>query len=314
MQRAASTDLQLRVALLSLENQIFAAMENDSGTSQNDWDAPSEAWGLHAIQEEFGKSMQEAYPGIELTGEIEDDDSKVSLKSDEPDALQAIFQQMGRGEMESERLAKAVSACLKESPAQDPQGENAKNAPSETALPDLRFLLKIPSIDHAFVFGEDCNFNNKLDENENDGATSRPIDNGDGVLQRGIGRVLTIHGDGKINPNFASREVLETVPGISDRIAEEIVWKRNGSDGIPGTDDDYVFQKVEDLKELRSISKIDELEYNKMTPKMRVTSNTFTLRLCATHLRSMQRHRIQMVVKRGKGKITVLSCLEDFGS
>lgn len=314
-QRAAGTDFELRTALLSVENQIIAAMENDMGATKNDWDAPSESWGWYKIRAKFEKTMQEAYPDIELTGAIEDEDSKVSLKSGGGEALQILFQKMGRGEMESERLSQAVSECLQEAKGETKPTEGKSSATGDNiAYPDIRFLLKIPIFNKLSIFGEDTNFNQVLDPNENDGPDSQPADNRDGVMQFGIGRFLSLCGDGKINPNFAPLEVLETVPGVTRHIAEEIVWKRNGTDGIAGTDDDFVFQKTEDLKELHSLSKTGDLEYNRIAPQMRVTSNTFVLRLCATGRRGSQRHRIQMIVKRGKEQTNVLSRLEDFGS
>jgi Type II secretion system (T2SS), protein K len=57
---------------------------------------------------------------------------------------------------------------------------------------------------------------------------------------------LTVWGDGKININTASREVLLSV-GCTPSLAEKIVVFRNGNDEIPGTPDDKVFDRVESI-------------------------------------------------------------------
>ncbi|MEN6626637.1 MAG: hypothetical protein ABFD69_10455 [Candidatus Sumerlaeia bacterium] len=315
MQRSANIDLQLRMALASVENQVLAAMEADGESAANEWDAPSESWGWNKINKQFEQAMQAAYPDIQITGSIEDEDSKVPLKSMNSEAVAKLFQSLGRAEMESERITEAIAKSLNEAAGAKNTDDAANSGNGDKfPFPDLRFLLDVSNFDSNFVLGEDMNFNQALDSNEDDGPETKPVDNRDGVLQQGLGRYFTIYGDGKVNPNFASIEVLQTVPGVSKAIAEEIVWKRNGTDGIAGTDDDYVYQKIENLKELRSLSKLGELEYRKMSPKMRVTSKTFSLRLCATSLRAGQRHRIQMVIKRGKEQTNVLSCVEDYGS
>ncbi|MBM4152196.1 MAG: general secretion pathway protein GspK [Kiritimatiellaceae bacterium] len=56
----------------------------------------------------------------------------------------------------------------------------------------------------------------------------------------GLADQLTVWGDGKINPNSATMEVLNSVSTLSDdKIASIIEW-RLGLDGIPGTKDDGI--------------------------------------------------------------------------
>jgi hypothetical protein len=45
----------------------------------------------------------------------------------------------------------------------------------------------------ALLFGEDTNHNGILDPNENDGATTLPLDNADNILQRGWSAFLTVY-------------------------------------------------------------------------------------------------------------------------
>jgi general secretion pathway protein K len=61
----------------------------------------------------------------------------------------------------------------------------------------------------------------------------------------GIAGWLTTWGDGKVNINTASREVLLTLPGIDDWVVDAIMEQRLGPDGQAGTKDDG-FDTVED--------------------------------------------------------------------
>jgi len=54
----------------------------------------------------------------------------------------------------------------------------------------------------------------------------------------GIAQWLTTWGDGKVNLNTASREVLLTLPNIEDWVVDDILEKRVGLDGESGTKDD----------------------------------------------------------------------------
>jgi len=70
------------------------------------------------------------------------------------------------------------------------------------------------------------------------------------LLVKGMNKVMydrlinfvTIYGDGTVNINTASKEVLEAL-GIPDSLADKILTVRRGKDGIDGTPDDHVFFK-----------------------------------------------------------------------
>lgn len=63
---------------------------------------------------------------------------------------------------------------------------------------------------------------------------------------RGIAHLLTTYGDGKVNVNTASREVLLTLPEVDEWVVEDILKYRLGDDGIPNTEDDG-FNSVADV-------------------------------------------------------------------
>lgn len=57
----------------------------------------------------------------------------------------------------------------------------------------------------------------------------------------GLARMLTTWGDGRINVNTASRDVLRTIPDLDADVMEAVLAYRAGSDGTLGTPDDTGF-------------------------------------------------------------------------
>ncbi len=74
--------------------------------------------------------------------------------------------------------------------AENQPGALPRNGPIQS----LSELNKIRGFDAALLYGEDSNGNGWLDWNEDDGPLQPPMDNGDGVLDRGVVRFLTATG------------------------------------------------------------------------------------------------------------------------
>jgi len=76
---------------------------------------------------------------------------------------------------------------------------------------DTVMMNKYPGeVDDTVWFGEDLNGNGILDENENDGDKSPPLDDADDILDKGIKDYITVDSEtDKVNPNTASAQVLE---------------------------------------------------------------------------------------------------------
>ena len=107
------------------------------------------------------------------------------------------------------------------------QGYKPKNAPLDT----VDELLLIKGFTPAFVYG-----------GPPPDPKSEPL--------RGIAHLLTTFGDGKVNVNTASREVLLTLTAadgkmMADSVVNAILRERLGNDGIPNTKDDG-FDSVQD--------------------------------------------------------------------
>jgi general secretion pathway protein K len=82
---------------------------------------------------------------------------------------------------------------------------------------------------------------------------------------RGIAQSLTTWGDGRINVNTASRDVLMTLPGMDDLLVSAILEQRKGPDGETGTRDDG----FENVDEFMAIAGIDPAVRDKVTTSER---------------------------------------------
>ncbi|HMO49506.1 MAG TPA: type II secretion system protein GspK [Kiritimatiellia bacterium] len=103
------------------------------------------------------------------------------------------------------------------------RGYEVKNAPLDT----VDELLLIKGFDENLLYGG-------------------PSPQDASVMYRGIAGWLTTWGDGKVNVNTASREVLMTLPEIEEYVIDAILEYRTGVDGIPNTKDDG-FRDVDEV-------------------------------------------------------------------
>lgn len=115
------------------------------------------------------------------------------------------------------------------------KGYEPKNGPLDT----VDELLLIKGFTPALLYGGASPYNEK----------DPPL--------RGIAGLLTTWGDGKVNVNSASREVLMAIlPNIDDFVVEKIMERRTGLDGQAGTVDDG-FKTVDEV-----------ISYTGMDPKL----------------------------------------------
>jgi len=67
------------------------------------------------------------------------------------------------------------------------------------------------------------------------------------IVTPGIARLLTTYGDGKVNVNAATRDVLMTLPGVDELVADEIIDQREGWSEESATTEDTSFNGVGDF-------------------------------------------------------------------
>lgn len=111
-------------------------------------------------------------------------------------------------------------------------GYKIRNGPFRT----IRELLLVKGVTEDLLYGEDTNFNGRLDENESDGDESPPYDDGDTELDLGWIEYLTCYsydknvdgeGNSRVNINQSSESRLESSLGISRAQARWIVQNRS---------------------------------------------------------------------------------------
>jgi type II secretory pathway component PulK len=117
-----------------------------------------------------------------------------------------------------------------------------RNGPCRT----IRELLLVRGVTEELLYGEDTNLNGQLDENERDGSTNPPADNGNEKLDEGWIAYLTCYaydrnldadGNAKININQAGEQELVDSLGITSPQARSIVQRRSSGN----------FQSITDL-------------------------------------------------------------------
>ncbi|MHC4121820.1 MAG: type II secretion system minor pseudopilin [Planctomycetota bacterium] len=156
-------------------------------------------------------------------------------------------------------------------------GYMARNGPFRT----VRELLLVKDVTDELFYGEDTNFNGRLDYNERDGDQTPPNDDGDGELDLGWIAYLTCYTpENKVNLNTAPEAVLAALLGGYDddaavRAALEIInFRESAENGI---------EKPEDLTSYGVMSNSD---FSKIEDYVTVSSDVFTVYCTAAADRS----------------------------
>ncbi len=111
---------------------------------------------------------------------------------------------------------------------------------------------------------------------------------------------LTIYGDGQVNLNTASKQVLYSL-GFSDEVCDEIEKYRNGADQKEGTKDDKVFEDIgsaqQTLLRMGALRGGRSMEFERILENggLGVQSKFFTAQIEARFLRKKQILQVEMV-------------------
>lgn len=129
--------------------------------------------------------------------------------------------------------------------------------------------------------------------------------------QTGLRDLFTVYGDGRINVNTASREVLASIPDLDQGVIDRILEYRRGDDGKLGTGDDRQFRSLETMSAQLAI---DPATLAPVTRYCTFESRFFTITGFATQRQGKVRATAQAVVAFDTGNATVLSWSEgEFG-
>ena len=119
----------------------------------------------------------------------------------------------------------------------------------------------------------------------------------------GIAQFLTAVPFVKINVNTASSQVLQTVPGITAQMAEQLIRYRQSSDGVDGTDDDKPFESVGAIS---SVWNLASSQVQGMGNYFGVASAFFTIYSTGT-VGSVRRMVVTTVFRDNGGAFTTIS-------
>ena len=124
----------------------------------------------------------------------------------------------------------------------------------------------------------------------------------DEMYVQGIGDLLTVHGDGKVNVNAASQRVLLTIPEMDDLIARDIVrlrgeWTDAGGEARQGfRSPGEFFQEFPDFPEAR---------------RNMITTDSAIFRIESVGILYGVRHTIWCTVEHSDGRVRILEWRED---
>ncbi len=114
----------------------------------------------------------------------------------------------------------------------------------------------------------------------------------------GLADVFTTMTSGFINVNTASATVLGAL-GLDDAQVQAVLARRDGADGIPGTDDDLPFHSAEEF--FAAIGNLDPEAKQSAQPLVAVTSSFFTVK--STGEVGGVKHTILATLYRNAGKV-----------
>jgi general secretion pathway protein K len=124
--------------------------------------------------------------------------------------------------------------------------------------------------------------------------------------QPGLDDVLTTMSSGMVNVNTASPLVLQAMLGLNDVQVQAVLARRDGADGIPGTDDDLPFQDTGDF--WRTVGNLDPTTLQAVEGLVAVNSSFFTIK--STGEVGGVKHTILVTVRRDNGTIEIVTWQE----
>jgi general secretion pathway protein K len=107
---------------------------------------------------------------------------------------------------------------------------------------------------------------------------------------------LTLNSSGPVDLAWASRDVLRSIPGITDSMVERFLQLRAGPDGKDGTADDMVFKSID---EVRSALGLSAQQFQSLAPY--VSFKDSVMRAVSTGHSGETTRVVQMVFRRAGG-------------
>ncbi len=117
---------------------------------------------------------------------------------------------------------------------------------------------------------------------------------------------FSVHGDGMIDLNYASKDVLMAVCGVKETDADNLVRERIGPDGFPGTEDD----KILSMAEAQKLLGLDDARYSAI--KSFITTDHLMRRVESVGHIGTQRFKVVVIAQRqSDGSLNYLARIEE---
>jgi general secretion pathway protein K len=120
--------------------------------------------------------------------------------------------------------------------------------------------------------------------------------------QPGLAEVFTTMSSGTVNVNTAAPIVLQAWLGLNDVQVQAVLARRDGADGIPGTDDDLPFHTVGEF--FATVGNLDAAAVQALQGQVSVNSEFFTIK--STGEVGGVKHTILATVHRDNGNIDIV--------
>jgi len=115
----------------------------------------------------------------------------------------------------------------------------------------------------------------------------------------GFKDIFTTMTSGSVNVNTASAIVLQTVLGLDDVQLQAVMQRRDGPDGIPGTDDDMPFHTIQEFTAI--VGNLNAAALTGVQGSATVNSTFFTVK--STGQVAGVKHTIFATFKRDNGNL-----------
>jgi type II secretory pathway component PulK len=107
---------------------------------------------------------------------------------------------------------------------------------------------------------------------------------------------MMLSGDGRIDVNWASRDVLLALPGMTNEMVERFIQIRQGPDQIDGTEDDVQFKSLADF--LSAIGLNPQNPQQVQALQSLITTNSLVYRVVSVGTAGKATRTVQMVFRR----------------
>ena len=129
----------------------------------------------------------------------------------------------------------------------------------------------------------------------------------------GIKGMITVYGESEaVNINTAPENVLKVLVGPDfETIASKIVNRRNGADGLPGTEDDNIFTDINAVSAQADLNQLEQVYFKNLKKYFKFSSNTFRVASRGKVRNGRVKKTIEAVVNRNDKTSQILYYYED---